>query len=167
MDRQFAAATVSLTNQALNLTYFTAARTEAINNIAAWCTSPAAVATPTVCKMGIYSSALNGDLTLLGATANDPTMFAATFTRYARALIAPVNKVAGQVYAMALLVVSPVALPSLLSNAFAANAVIIYEMMAVAPRMTARLSGQSDLPANIPAGSLQNIYTRPYMEVLP
>lgn len=103
--------------------------------------------------MGIYSVAANGDLTLVASTPNDTTLFAATFTSYSKALSAALNKVAGQRYALGLIVVTAAAIPSFIGWA-GVNASIFQATMLQSPTLAARMNGQVNLPANIPVGSL-------------
>ena len=76
--------------------YFTAAQTEVVSTITAWTSATQAAATPTVCRMGVFSVAANGDLTPVGVTPNDTTLFLTANTAYAKNLSASFTKVAGQ-----------------------------------------------------------------------
>ena len=62
-----------------------------------------ATATVTVCQIGVYEVAENGDLTLIGSTANDATLFNTSNSNATKALSAPVNLVGGTTYAFGLL----------------------------------------------------------------
>lgn len=141
------------TNQGLHLTYFYADKTQSVANIATATRTTAAGATPTLCRMGVYSEAANGDLTLIGSTANDTTLFASTSATYTRALSAPYDQVLGQRYAAALLVVTAAALPTLVSwqnvpTGFGTSLNI------TTPKLCAVVAGQSDLPASISNASI-------------
>lgn len=129
-------------NQVLNLTYFTARKTEPVNNIKTITGGTAAGATPTLCRVGIYSVAANGDIALLAAIANDTTLWATTFTQYSRALTAQFNKIAGTRYAWGQLCVTGAAAPTFVGspNQIIPNAV---------PRVGATLAAQADLPASV------------------
>lgn len=109
-------------SQTLMLTYFTARRTETINNMYIMSGGTAAAATPTICRMGVFSVADNGDITPLASIANDTSLFSATNTEYTRALTTPFAKVAGVRYACGVLVVTAVAAPSFHSHSFPATA---------------------------------------------
>src|SRR5258706_9878896 len=75
---------------------FVAKKTQQITQVRVWTTGTAAAATPTICRMGIYSrSVATGDITLLASHANDTTLFAATNTVYTKTLTSAFNKVQG------------------------------------------------------------------------
>lgn len=134
-------------NQVLNLSYFTARKTEPINNIRSLSGGTAAGATPTLCRVGLYSVAANGDIALLAAIANDTTLWAGTFTHYTRALTAQFNKVAGIRYAWGQLCVTGATAPT-----FAGSVSGLVPNSA--PRISATLAAQADLPANVANASL-------------
>jgi hypothetical protein len=123
----------------------------------------AAGATPTLVKLGIYSEAANGDLTLLAATANTPTIYATANTKYEPALTTTVNLVAGNRYALAAIVVTTAALPTT-PTSFGASAA--QQELAIAPRRAGNRTGQSDLPATIPSGNINAFYAI-YLVALP
>lgn len=125
----------------------------------------AAAATPTLCKMGLYSVAANGDLTLMSDTANDTALFAATNTSYTKALVSASQVVKGLWYATAILVVSGVAVPTFqASGGTVAGAGTLF---AVAPRLAGSLAGQVDLPASVAAGAVALNQTWFHAAVLP
>lgn len=101
----------------------------------------------TLARMGVYSVDGSGDLTLAGQTASDTTLWNSTFTAYTKSLAASFQTTAGVAYAFAVLAVGT-GMPTLrgvqLSDYDAAYA----------PRLSGKLTGQSDLPASIPAGSV-------------
>jgi hypothetical protein len=146
----------------LVLAYFTASKTETVTSIKAVTGSTAAAATPTLCKTGVYSVAANGDLTLVGQTPNDTTMFAAASTAYTRALVAPFAKVAGQRYAFALLVVTAAASPAFVTGVGGNNA-----ETAAAPRLSGSLTAQTDLPSTIANGAVGSWGAAHYAVLLP
>jgi hypothetical protein len=146
----------------LTLAYFTATKAETVTSIKTITGGTAAAATPTLCKMGVYSVADNGDLTLVGQTANDTTLFAAASTAYTRALATSFTKVAGQRYAFAQLVVTAAASPTFVSSPGGNNA-----ETGVAPRMSGSLTGQTDLPASIASGSVAAWSSPLYAVLLP
>lgn len=138
---------------AIALTYFTADRTETISTLTMYTGGTAAAATPTLCKMGVYSVAANGDLTLIGSTANDTALFAGTNTTYARALTASYSQTVGQRYATAVIVVTGAATPTFHGWAGPATATM-NTILTIDPTLSAVLTGQTDLPASIAVGSL-------------
>lgn len=163
-DRRFATGNVAMTSGLVRLTYFTAVRSETIRNIAAVCGSTAAVGA-TLVRMGIYAVAgdphtADGDLTLIGSTANDTTLFVATNTRYVRALSAAINVVKGTRYAF-----GAVGVWSTAANLFGVTSTLT--TVALLPRIGGQLPTQVDLPASIPAASLALSNGQPFAEILP
>jgi hypothetical protein len=151
----------TLISQKLQLTYWTAARTETINNIGTFTGATAAGATPTYCAMGCYSVAANGNVTLLGACANDTTLFATTFTEYIRAVTTPFQKVQGQRYAFGILVISAAAMPVIDGY----NGTVLKP--SIAPMLTSSITGQATLPASVASGSLGSTASACFGEVTP
>lgn len=150
LPRTSALSSLSFTSGQVRFTYFVARKTETVNNLRTATGNVAAAATPTVCRMGIYEEASNGDLTLVGATANDTTLFASTFASYTRAVITPFTKVAGRRYAFALLVVSAATMPQFASATFSGGGA----ELSVSPRLAGVVSSQADLPASTTAASI-------------
>jgi hypothetical protein len=139
------------TSGTLRLTYFTPAKPLAATQVRVATGGTAAAATPTLCRIGLYSVAANGDLTLVGSTANDTTLFAATTTAYTRSLTATANLAAGTRYAMGIVVVSGVTLPS-----FAGQIPSLPNTeTALAPALSASVTGQPDLPSSLAVASIQ------------
>lgn len=133
--------------------YWTADKTEAITTVTTYTGNTAAGATPTLCRVGIYSVAANGDLTLITATTNDTALWAATFSTYAKALAATFNKVAGVRYATGILIVSGAAIPLMVSASYGGS-VVQSATSGVAPAIVTNLTGQTDLPSSVAVGSL-------------
>ena len=153
----------SLDNGGIEGTCFTATKTETCNNIFAYTNVIAAGATPTLCKMGVYSiDTATNNMTLVSACANDTTLFSAATTKFTRALTTPFNKVAGKRYALVIIVVTAFTLPNF--NGKIGNVELGPQM---APMLGARLTGQSDLIASISGGSLQPNVDLFYMGVTP
>jgi hypothetical protein len=146
----------------LRLTFFTAKKTEVSTQGRMTTGTTAAAATPTLCRWGYWDVAANGDLTLAAAIANDTTLFAAANLAYPKSWITPWTPVAGRRYAHGLLIVSAAALPSfpalVLASATTSN---------TAPKLSAQLTGQTDLPSSIPVGSLSGSAAMLYAETLP
>lgn len=153
-------AAVTLTSQALRLTFFTADKSITAANLMVNVNTPAAAATPTLCRMGIYSVAGNGDIALIASTPNDTTLFATTFTPYTKALSSSVGLTAGTRYAVGLLVVSAAAMPGFYGAAVFASA-----EHAVALRLTGAVTAQTDLPSTVAAASLSNVSAPFYARV--
>jgi len=134
----------------LQLTYFTARKTETINNVRMLTDGTAATGT-TLARMGVYSVAGNGNLTLVAATASDATLFSGTYSPNLRALTTPFSKVKGTRYAVGVLLVGT-GMPTITATTCAgADA-------GLAPRLCGLVPGQADLPANITAGTVLEDY---------
>jgi hypothetical protein len=147
-----------------NFIFFTAKKTETINNVYT-ITTAAAGATPTLCRFGIYSVDSSGNLTLVASTPNDTTLFAAANTAYTKALSAPFNKVAGQRYAVGLLIVSAASMPSFLGqNSGGVSAGLLN---ATTPRIAGSLSGLSDLANSTTNAALGLLAQKEYVELRP
>lgn len=160
-------AAVGLTNQSLRMVYFTPVKSFTSTQVRMYSGSTAAGATPTLCRVGLYSIAPNGDGALVASIANDTTLFASTITAYTRAWSAPVGITQGQRYALGSLVVTGAAAPTVPGFAFAAAA--IAAELDQAPRLTAQITGQADLPASflVSAISASVLSGMQYAVVLP
>lgn len=150
----------------LRLTGFTALHTETCNNITSY-TGGGAGATLTLCRMGVYQvDPTTGNLTLLAATANDPTLWTATNTRYVRPLTTQFNKVANTPYMLGWICVGTT-LPQIVMSAVSNLSFFIPAQNQIPPAC-GKIQGQSDLPLTIPyssyTGLTQSMY---FMEVLP
>jgi hypothetical protein len=99
--------------------------------------------TPTLARLGVYSVDASGNLTLLASTTNDTALITSAWTAQTKALSASVSLSAGSVYAIGLLIVSSNAMPSLRGLAGQ------FDEFALAPRLTGRVTGQTDLPSSI------------------
>lgn len=165
-DRQFAVGSATMTSGLLKLAYFKAKKTETITQLRMFTTGTAAGATPTLCRAGVYSVAANGDLTLAASIANDTTLFAGQNTSYTRSFSGGnLSKLAGQWYAVGIIVVTGAAAPTLLGQALG-NSTIGVEMF-VAPPLCAAFSSQTDLTSPITFASLSSQVSRAYTAALP
>lgn len=136
----------------LHLTYFTARKTETINNLR-MVTDAGTAGGTTLARMGIYSVNPNtGDLTLVAACANDTTLFSGSYTPYQKALTAAFNKVKGTRYAVGVLVVAGGGMPAITATTCAGTDA------ALPPRLCGIVPGQADLPANITGGTVAEDY---------
>lgn len=141
----------STTSQALRLTNFDCPRDMLVSTVNVATDATAAGATPTLIRYGIYSVDPLQNITLIAATPNDTSMLAATTTGYPKALSTPVQLAAGQRYAMAFLIVTGAAAPSLR----APDPInISVQDSAVSSWPGAQLASQTDLPASVAVGSL-------------
>lgn len=148
----------------LRMTNFSARKSETTTQVRVYSGATAAAATPTLCRIGMYLLDSSGDGTLVAATDNDTTLFASTLTAYTRSWATPYAKVAGQRYAIGVLVVSATTMPSLHGHPLGA---LSGSEVGVAPALGGMLTGQADLPASFTAGSLIGNGQRPYLVVLP
>ncbi len=150
-------------SQSLRLTFFTARKSEVASQVRQWSGTTAAGATPTLARIGLYSVAANGDIALIASTPNDTTLYAAASTAYTKAFSVPVAVNAGVRYAVGLLVVSAAAMPSYYSTSTVLSGV----EMSAAPRVSAAVAAQADLPASVVAASLAASASPFYSVILP
>lgn len=141
------------------LAYFSARTTETINSLSVYTGITAGVGI-TLARLGIYAIDSAGAGTLVASTANDPTLFGATYTEYNRALTTPWSKVAGQRYATALLYVGATTAPNFHGIQYAGTG-IVASILGLDPVLTQRMTGLTNLPATFAkaalGGSLQYI----------
>jgi hypothetical protein len=157
-----AALTLGTNTGTLRLSYLTARKSETTTQIRVLSGSTSAAATPTLVRIGLFSIAGNGDGTLVAATTSDTALFAAANTRYTKSWASSYAKVAGQRYAVGILVVTSATAPSL-AGVGAGNST----ELADDPRLTASIASQTDLPASFTAASLAVSGTRFYAALLP
>lgn len=153
---------VALTNSRLQLTYFTARKSETTTQVRVISGSVAAVGA-TLVRVGLYLIASDGGATLVAATASDTNLFTATNTQYVKAWAASYAKVAGQRYALGILSVGASAQPTvaaIATSGFAAE-------LAMAPRVASHLNGQTDLPSTFTDASLAATAFPYYAAILP
>jgi hypothetical protein len=154
------------TSGSLRLTYFTAPSSQTLTQVRTVTGSTAAGATPTLCRIGLYSvNGANGNLTLVASTPNDTTLFAAASTAYTKSFSSSVAVTANQRYALGIIVVSAAALPTFVGAGIAGNA--MFSEMAIAPRLTGVITGQADLPASLTDGALTGDLSPIYAAILP
>lgn len=160
--RLWATGNAGLNSGNLRLTYFTARKSETVTQVRMFSNGTAAGATPTLVRYGLYTVAANGDLTLVANIASDTALFATQNTAYTRNLASPYAKVAGQRYASGLLVVTGATAPTVFCTV-----PLISSEMAQAPRLSASLTGQTDLPSSIAAGTLTDTTAMCYSVLVP
>jgi hypothetical protein len=153
--------TIAMTSGVVKLTYFTARKTETVTTLRTYAGAVAAGATPTICRMGLYSIDGSGNLTLIASTPNDTSLWSAINTQYAKALSASVGVVAGTRYAFGSICVTAATVPQV------AGGLPNLMMSDVAPRISAQLTGQTDLPSSITSASLNRLAQRVYGELIP
>lgn len=130
----------------VHLTYFTARKTEVINTVR-MLSDATAGAGITLARMGIYSVDGGGNLTLVASTANDATLFDDIFSPYPKALTGAFNKVKGNRYAFAVLVIGTT-MPAI------TGLTVSGADSSLPPRLCGIFPGQVDLPAAIIAGNV-------------
>lgn len=145
--------------------YFTATRAVTCTNFFTRSGGTAASATPTLCRVGLYTVASNGDLKLVARTANTTSLWASTDTDYTTAMAtaggypASYTPVPGQRYAIAVLCVTAGTAPTWYTSGLVGHT--------KDPRMSAALTGQTDLPASVDVGSLLSSGAAYYMAMIP
>lgn len=153
----FTSDSVALVSGQVSFNYFTAYDTQDVTALRTYTGTTAAGATPTLCKMGLYSVAANGDLTLMAATANTNTLWNSANASHQANLTAPQKVIKGNRYAFGLIIVTAAALPTVPSRS-----VPIVLSGVASPRTFAQLTGQTDLPNAVAAGVLSNGATARY-----
>jgi hypothetical protein len=149
MDRRWAnSSSAAMGSGNLKLTYFTAEKSETITQVRILSGATAA-GTPTLFRIGIYSVASNGDLTLVASTANDTTICDSTFTTYTKSLSASWKKTAGRRYAVGILSVATTA-PTTYGYQSASG------VQDQSPRLTGSVPSQTDLPSSVTSASITN-----------
>jgi len=158
--------TLAAVSQQVRLTHFTARKTESITQIRFATGNTPAGATPTLVRVGVYSVAGTdgmGDLTLVASTPNDTTLLSSANTRYTKALSSSWNKIAGQRYAIGILIVTAAAAPTYVTMQQQAQA----DLFDQAPRMNSARNTQSDLPGSILATNLVQVNGMIYFAMAP
>jgi hypothetical protein len=140
---------LTMSSGTLRLAYFVARRTATVTGIRVSSGSPAAGATPTLVRFGLYSVDSSGNLTLMSAITSDTSLFATVSTSYTRNLAAAQTVQAGQQYAIGVLVVTSFAAPAVTGMNIAAGS-----EAQQTPVLANNLNAQSDLPSSVTAGSL-------------
>jgi hypothetical protein len=151
----------------LKLTYFTARKTETTTQVRVITGGVAAAATPTICRIGLYTIDASLAGALVASTTNDTTLFSSTNTAYTKSWTSSYAKLSGQRYALATIVVSAAATPNWTGEATVASTAARAEN-AIDPRVNGILTAQSDLPSSFTNASLSNIVdSRSYAVILP
>lgn len=152
-------ATIASTTQTLRLSFFTAPFSGSTTGVRIESGTTAAAATPTLVRLGLWTATTAGaGLALVASTVNDTTLLAAVTTTYARSWSAAYDMVAGQRYALGLLVVSAAAMPTVCGAAVSAQREAYRS-----PVITGFLSSQTNLPASWASGSLAVSGNRQYI----
>ena len=109
-----------------------------------------------------WRTSTGGRRTLVGSTASDTALFAATTTEYTKSLSASFTKKRGTRYAVGVLVVTSATAPTLLGQN-----TIVSATAGRAPRLAGLVGSQSDLPSTVSVGSITDQGNQAYVELLP
>lgn len=153
--------TVPLVSGTMLMSYWTAVKTETVNNIGFTVGNTAAGATPTYCAMACYKAAADNSLTLLGACASDTTIFNVAFATVLRAVLTPFQKVQGQRYAFGILCVSAASMPTIEGY----NGTVT--LSGNSPVLSKTEVSQSSIPASVTAGNLSGTSSSVFGYVTP
>jgi len=150
--------------QALRLAYFTARKPQTTTKVRVRSGTTAAGATPTLCRVGLYLIDGAGDGTRVASILNDTSLFNLASTGFTRDWSVPYVMIAGQRYALGILIVTTAATPTLCGYTYATS---MDEEGAMTPRLTGRLNTQTDLPVAFADASLATTINRYYGVILP
>lgn len=122
---------------------------------------------PTLCKVGFFSVGAgndhDSDLTLLLTSDNDSSLFTVSNTAYTISFPDYTTKTAGQRYAVGVLVVSQFEMPTLAGVSVSTVGALEAD---VSPILSAELSGQSDISADVTSTLSTSTITH-YVALLP
>lgn len=152
-----------ITSQQIRWSYFTARKSETVTKVLTVTGTTAAAATPTLCRVGVYEVEDNGDLTLIASTANNTSLWAATFTVYTTDLQVPFEKVAGTRYAVGVIIVTAAATPTFQGGSTSISSVVT----GLPPKLCGLLGSQADLLSTVPAASVSDSGIRIYSALVP
>lgn len=145
--RWAAAANNSITAGIFYVTFFTPSKDLAVSNLS-FASGSTVSASLTLARMGLYSVAGNGDLTLLAGTTSDTTLGNTANTLYTKSITTQ-NLVKGTRYATGIIFTG-----TTMPNAKGSG--IVSGMSALAPKLSCQQGSQTDLPASVVAGSQAN-----------
>lgn len=163
--RDAARDSLTMSSGTLRLTYFTSRKTETVTQAKVYTANTAAGATPTLIRIGLYTEAGNGDLTLVASTPNDTSLLSGANAEYAKSFSASYGLVLGSRYAIGLIVVTAAAAPTVVGNTF--GGIVNGAMPNRAPRLVSVFTGQTDLPSSITNANQAATFNRLYAEILP
>lgn len=157
---------LTLTSGSVFYTYFTAERSVTVDG-AAMITGGTAAATPTTCKIGLYSvDPTTGDLTRVAVTANTTTLWDGTDARDTVDFTAAYDLKAGYRYAAAALFVGTTA-PVVLGRVGAAAVDVPLGLMdADGVRRSGVNASETDLTASVLAAAVADSIGCPYIELI-
>lgn len=140
---------IGMTSGTFRLTYFTCRRAQTSTQVRTVSGSTAAAATPSLCRVGLYTIDAAGAGTLVASTANTTSLWAATSTVYTTSWSVSYALTPGVRYAFGFLCVSSSTVPTL-----AGLGMSLGSEPNLAPRLSAALTSQSDLPGSFTDASL-------------
>lgn len=141
----------SLVSGTLYLSYLTALKSESIATLSVYCSVVAT--TPTLVRMGVYSVASSGNITLIASTPNDTGLLLTAFAESPKGLSVAWPKLKGYRYALGLIVLAP-GMPSVFTAHPYVGSSIMDTLLSEEPRLTGSVSGQTDLPTSVTNGSI-------------
>jgi hypothetical protein len=147
----------------MRLTFFTARAAGSSTQARTRSGVTAAGATPTLCKLGLYLVDASDNGTLVAATANTTSLWAAANTAYTPAWVTPYTMILGQRYALGQLIVTSQTAPVWTGYALMAAAQAECDTV---PRLTGGVPGLSDLPSLFTAAALVSTPNRHYGVIL-
>lgn len=144
--------------------FFDCRKTEVTTQVRVYTGGTAAAATPTLCRIGLWTADEDGALLdLVAATANDTSMFSATATAYTRNWATSYQKVAGQRYAVGVLQVSGATVATFVGLSLSYSAIAVTSPVLT----TLSAAGLTDLPTSAAASPTGSGAGLLYAEVLP
>lgn len=150
IPRDYATATVSsLTSGTMYLKYATALRDATVSTLASMTVGAVSATGYTLARMGLYTEAANGDITLVASTPSDTTLYLAALTEYSKALSAVYGLVRGSRYAWAWLTLATTTMPTMYGLGVQNNVTTV-----VSPRRCGQVTGQTDLPGSVVNASI-------------
>jgi len=141
-----------LASGVVKFAYFVANKTQTATKASVE-TGTAAGATPTLCRLGLYSVDAAGDLTLVASTVNDTSLFSTSYSVQQRSFSSPYTLVEGMTYALAVLCVTAAATPTFAAN----NTLLVGADHGLLPLLGGETAGHLDLPASISSGSISTV----------
>lgn len=159
--RQVASAGATLPAGSLSLTYFTAQKTETVNQVRT-CTGSAAAVDATLCRIGIYEVDVSNNLTLVASTENDTALWSEIGVTYSNVLMSSFTKKRGVRYAVGELIVGATSTPDLLGQTQ-----LVGDEAAQSPRLSGLVVDQADLPTDIPAELISGTAVQVYAVLVP
>jgi parallel beta-helix repeat protein len=151
--------TLATNNSIIRLMFFTATKTETITQVRTRTGSTAGVGM-TTCQIGVYSADADDALTLIASTPNDTALWTSASTDYTKSFSASFSKVAGNRYAVAILVAGSSTAPTMAGFGIAGTD------QALAPRICVYASSGT-LASTISTGSMVLSASMIYAALLP